>query len=109
MRSSPGLPGQGFERVNAKMSDSTIQIRPETLRPASAWEQPTKDEVRELIRLTGLTGAEVAALLGLTAQGNKSGRGSRTVRRWTAGDTPIPYPAWAILAHQAGFGLIWVD
>ena len=66
------------------------------------------EEIRELIRLTGLNGAEVAALLGLTPQGNKSGGGSRTVRRWTAGDVPIPYAAWAILAHVAGFGAIWV-
>ena len=91
------------------MNDQVIHIRPETLRPAAQWEPPTPDEIRELIRLTGLTGGEVAAVLGLTPQGNKSGRGSRTVRRWTAGDTPIPYAAWALLAHRAGFGLIWVD
>lgn len=91
------------------MSNKVIQIRPETLRPAVQWEPSTTDEIRELIRLTGLAGAEVAILLGLTPQGNKSGRGSRTVRRWTAGDAPIPYAAWALLAHRAGFGLIWVD
>lgn len=91
------------------MSEQTIAIRPETLRPADRWEQPTKDEVRELIRLTGMTGGQVAALLGLTPPGHKSGRGSRTVRRWTAGDAPIPYAAWALLAYQAGFGLIWIE
>ncbi|MEY0882257.1 helix-turn-helix domain-containing protein [Providencia rettgeri] len=80
----------------------------ETLQPASNWQRPTTEEIRELIRLTGLNGAEVADLLGLTPQGNKSGGGSRTVRRWTAGDVPIPYAAWAILAHVAGFGAIWV-
>lgn len=90
------------------MSDSIIQIRSETLRPAVTWEQPTPDEVREVIRRTGLNGADVARLLGLTPQGNKSGGGSRTVRRWTSGDSPIPYPAWCILAHTAGFGLIWI-
>lgn len=57
--------------------------------------------------MTGLTGAGVADLLGLAPQGNKSGRGSRTVRRWTAGDVQIPYAAWAILAYTAGFGPIW--
>lgn len=93
----------------SRMSDLKIQIRPETLRPATQWEVPTPSEIMELIRLTGLKGADVAAMLGLTLQGNKSGRGSRTVRRWTAGDTPIPYAAWALLAHQAGFGLIWVS
>lgn len=91
------------------MNDQVIYIRPETLRPAAQWETPTPDEIRELIRLTGLSGSEVAAVLGLAPQGNKSGRGSRAVRRWTAGDTLIPYAAWALLAHQAGFGLIWVD
>lgn len=91
------------------MNNQVIQIRPETLRPAAQWEAPTPDEIRELIRLTGLNGSEVAAVLGLTPQANKSGRGSRTVRRWTGGDTPIPYAAWALLAHRAGFGLIWID
>jgi hypothetical protein len=32
--------------------EKTIEIRPETLRPADRWVQPTKEEVRELIRLT---------------------------------------------------------
>jgi hypothetical protein len=91
------------------MSEAIIEIRPETLRPAERWEQPTGDEVREIIRLTGMTGAEVSKLLGLAPPGHKSGRGSRTVRRWTAEDSPIPYAAWAILAHQAGLGLIWID
>lgn len=91
------------------MNTQVIQIRPETLRPATHWEPPTPDEIREMIRLAGLNGAEVATVLGLTPQGNKSGRGSRTVRRWTAGDSPIPYAAWALLAHRAGLGLIWVD
>jgi len=36
--------------------EKTIEIRPETLRPADRWVQPTKEEVRELIRLTGMTG-----------------------------------------------------
>nr|WP_284211155.1 transcriptional regulator [Proteus mirabilis] len=88
------------------MNDKSIRV--ETLQPASNWQKPTTEEIRELIRLTGLNGAEVADLLGLTPQGNKSGGGSRTVRRWTAGDVPIPYAAWAILAYVAGFGAIWV-
>lgn len=85
-----------------------LKIRHETLQPANNWQKPTPEEVRELIKMTGLTGAQVADLLGLTPQGNKSGGGSRTVRRWTAGDVPIPYAAWAILAHFAGLGHIWV-
>lgn len=84
-----------------------VSLRAETLNPAPLWLQPTPEEVRELIRMTGLTGGDVAALLGLTPQSNKSGRGSRTVRRWTAGDAQIPYAAWALLAYKAGFGPIW--
>ncbi|EPL0286153.1 helix-turn-helix domain-containing protein [Proteus mirabilis] len=87
---------------------SSLKIRNDTLQSANKWQKPTPEEIREVIRLTGLNGAEVAELLGLTPQGNKSGGGSRTVRRWTAGDVPIPYAAWAILAHVAGFGSIWV-
>ena len=91
------------------MKESAINIRPETLRPASKWEQADKDEVREILRLAGLTGGEAAKLLGLTPHTKKSGAGSRTVRRWTGGDSDIPYPAWALLAYQAGFGIIWVE
>lgn len=87
---------------------SSLKIRNDTLQSANKWQKPTPEEIREVIQLTGLNGAEVAELLGLTPQGNKSGGGSRTVRRWTAGDVPIPYAAWAILAHVAGFGSIWV-
>lgn len=87
--------------------DSVVEIRPETLKPAKVWEQASPDEVKAIIQLTGLNGGEVAAILGLTPQSNKSGRGSRTVRRWTSGDTPIPYAAWALLAYVAGFGPIW--
>lgn len=89
-------------------NSSPLKIRKDTMQPANKWHKPTPEEIRELIRLTGLNGAEVADLLGLTPQSNKSGGGSRTVRRWTAGDVPIPYAAWAILAHVAGFGAIWV-
>lgn len=87
-------------------NSSPLKIRKDTMQPANKWHKPTPEEIRELIRMTGLHSAEVAELLGLTPQGNKSGRGSRTVRRWTSGDVPIPYAAWAILAHCAGFGVI---
>ncbi|MDG4868628.1 transcriptional regulator (plasmid) [Guyparkeria sp. 1SP6A2] len=82
-------------------------IRPETLRPARDWERPSPTEIREVMRQAGLTGGQVSDLVGLAPQGNKSGRGSRTVRRWTGGDAPIPYAAWAILAYEAGHGIIW--
>lgn len=84
----------------------TINIRMETLQAANCWERPNPDEIREIIKMANLTGGAVSELLGL-APTSENDRGSRTVRRWTAGDTPIPYAAWAILAYVAGFGPIW--
>lgn len=86
---------------------NSVKIRPETLTPANSWTQPKPEEIKKILELAGLTGGDAAELLGLTPQGNKNGRGSRTVRRWTAGDISIPYAPWAILAYQAGFGVIW--
>lgn len=111
-----GLPARSFRNyfVGEDMEDraiysssAAVQIRPETLKPATEWEVPTPDEVSELIRLTGLTHGGVSELLGLKPQANKSGAGSRTVRRWVAGDVVIPYAPWALLAYVAGFGAIW--
>ena len=83
------------------------QVRPETLSRANDWVRPTPDEVKEIIRRTGRTDGGISELLGLTPQSNKSGRGNRTVRRWTSGDVQIPYAAWALLAYEAGAGVIW--
>lgn len=82
---------------------STTVIRPECFRPASEWEQPSPDEVREILRRNGLKGADAAILLGLSP-----GTGGRQIRRWTGGDANIPYAAWAILADMAGVSRIWV-
>lgn len=87
-----------------------MKIRLECLRPAYAdWEQPTSDEVRELLRLIArrrnierFTGSEAARFLGLEEKS-----GSRTIRRWTGGHTNIPYAAWGVLCEAAGFGVIW--
>lgn len=77
-------------------------IRMECLRAyADRWESPSGDEVREVLRLAGLSGRTAALLLGL------SDSGGRTVRRWCAEDTPIPYSGWAILCEAAGLGRIW--
>lgn len=89
------------------MHKKETKIREETLLPASQWEVPTSDEVREMVRQTGLKAEDIIKLLGLTPHGAKSGRGSRTVRRWTSGESRIPYPAWCLLAYEAGFGIIW--
>lgn len=84
----------------AQYGQEPAEIRPETLRKYGAgWEQPTPAEVRAVIKLAGLTGAEAAQLVGLSD--------SRTVRRWTGGQSDIPFAAWAILCEVAGLGIIW--
>ena len=76
-------------------------IRPECFRPASEWQQPSPEEVKEILRRLNLKGSEAASLLGLS-------QGGRQIRRWTGGDAQIPYASWAILADMAGFPRIWV-
>lgn len=78
----------------------TESIRSVCLRPFKEWEQPLPSEVRLAVKLAGLTGSELANLVGIAS--------SRSVRRWVSGDAPIPYSAWAILCHKAGFGIIWI-
>lgn len=79
-----------------------VNIRLECLRPAiSGWEQPTGEEVREILRLAHLTGGKAAKALGLGVKGD------RTVRRWIGEDSAIPYAAWALLCNFAGLGCIW--
>jgi hypothetical protein len=81
----------------------TDKIRAECLKPAISWVQPVGDEVRQVLGLAGLSGGAAASLLGLGKGGG------RTVRRWTGDESPIPYAAWALLCHAAGFGQIWID
>ena len=78
-------------------------IRLECLKSADKWVQPTGEEVRAVLRLAGFTGSKAARVLGLGLTGD------RTIRRWVGEDTPIPYPAWALLCCYAGLGLIWKD
>jgi hypothetical protein len=79
-----------------------LNIRPECLKPADAgWQQPTSDEIREVLRASGLTGSEASRRLGL---GDK---GDRSVRRWIGGESAIPYAVWALLCDLAGQGQIW--
>jgi transcriptional regulator with XRE-family HTH domain len=87
--------------------DYSIPIRPECLRPAtSGWEAPTGPEIREVIQRAGLTQSEAAGLLGVSVQ---TTGGSRQIRKWIAEEHRIPYPAWALLCHVAGLGVIWID
>lgn len=77
-------------------------IRLDCLRPAlDNWQQPTGEEVREVLKLAGMTGGQAAKFLGL------GGGGDRTVRRWIGEETLIPYAAWALLCEIAGLGAIW--
>jgi hypothetical protein len=76
-------------------------IRLECLRPAEDWTQPTGEEIREVLRLAGLTGGRAAKMLGLGAKGD------RTVRRWIGEESQIPYAAWSLLCDLAGLGIIW--
>lgn len=78
------------------------KIRLACLRPAGeGWEQPTGEEVREVLKMCGFSGSQAAHFLGLGSTG------SRTVRRWSGDEAPIPYAAWALLCEQAGLGMIW--
>lgn len=85
------------------MSVEHPNIRLECLKSAERWTQPTGEEVREALRLAGLTGGAAAKRLGLGAKGD------RTVRRWIGEDSQIPYAAWALLCDFAGLGEIWKD
>jgi hypothetical protein len=83
------------------MTASSVNVRSSCLLPfIEGWTQPTAVEVRELLRVGNLTGKQASQLVGLAD--------TRTIRRWTSGETPIPYAAWALLCHVSGLGVIWV-
>lgn len=84
--------------------DISIEIRPECLQPAQFWAEPTGAEIQEVLRRASFSGRSAEAFLGLSS--NSAGR---TVRKWISGQSPIPYSAWALLCHAAGFGEIWVE
>jgi len=81
--------------------DTTTTIRRECLQPAIYWAKPTGAEVQEVVRLAGFTGRSAAEFLDL------ADRSGRQIRRWISGENEIPYSAWALLCHAAGFGHIW--
>lgn len=61
------------------------------------YQAPTWQDVRTLVKMTGLTGEQVASLLGVA---------SRTVRKWqsppdSSNHTPMPYSAWRLLLIHA--------
>ncbi|MBK8972641.1 MAG: KorC repressor protein [Hahellaceae bacterium] len=76
------------------------RIRKSTLKPfVEGWETPTPEEVRNVMKMAGLTGKTASELVGLS--------NTRTVRRWIGGDREIPYASWALLCDKAGLGVIW--
>ncbi|SAL62427.1 helix-turn-helix domain-containing protein [Caballeronia humi] len=82
------------------MTETTIRVA--CLGPYSeTWERPTGEEVREILRRAGLSGAQAAKLVGVSD--------SRQVRRWTGDNAPISYSAWAILCDFAGIEKIWIE
>ncbi len=65
------------------------------------YQPPTPTDVRNVIRHLGLTGSEVAARVGVSAD---------TVRKWQATPDspsfkPIPYAPWRLLLIEAGLVL----
>ena len=87
--------------MERNVSNHTVNVRLECLKPAERWTQPTGEEVKVVLKLAGLSGAEAARKLGL---GEKGGR---TVRRWTGDEVKVPYAVWALLCAFAGLGRIW--
>lgn len=81
-----------------KVNNMSISIRNETLTTNIRWVQPTPEEIRLVISLSGWSQSETARFLGVT---------TRQVNRWVKGEAKISYSAWAILCHQAGLGKIW--
>lgn len=79
----------------------TLIIRQECLVPASNWQQPSTEEIREVLRLAELSSAEASRVLGIESKGD------RVMRRWVNAEADMPYAAWAILCDLAGLGLIW--
>lgn len=58
------------------------------------YQHPNEDDVREVLRVAGLTGSQAADLVGVAT--------GRTVRKWTGGTQKIPYSAWHMLLVFAG-------
>lgn len=87
-------------------------VRKETLTSFDVWVAPTPEEIKtvveriSLIRGKRLFGADIAQIVGVSGSPGV-GRGSRTYRRWIAGESLIPYSAWCVLCYEAGYGVIW--
>jgi hypothetical protein len=77
------------------------KLRPGTLLRFTdpAYEAPTHEDLRALKEISGKTGGELAALVGL--------QDARTFRKWTAPPeanqrAQIPYAAWRLMLIELG-------
>lgn len=71
-----------------------LVISPETkLSYSLGWRHPTPDEVRSLLQIANLTGAQAGQLIGVTG---------RTIRRYIGGEKIIHYAEWRLLLIYAG-------
>jgi len=80
---------QGKYRVNAPVGSIRTSC---FLNFDEGWEQPTGDEVRQLIKRLDMPGSQVAKFVG-----SNSGR---NVRKWQSGEVNIQYSAWRLLAER---------
>lgn len=62
------------------------------------WTVPPSNLVRQMLSKSGFSQSQFALTIGVK---------DREVRRWVAGDVPIPYLAWAILCDYCGESGIW--
>ncbi|EEJ5117673.1 TPA: hypothetical protein N2G45_002873 [Salmonella enterica] len=72
-------------------------LNPETLKPSFEWTQATADDVRLMLSICELSGSQAGSLVGVDG---------RTIRKWTGGDSSIPFAAWALFVEEAGLGKI---
>lgn len=64
---------------------------------------PTAAEVRHLIERANLTNSQAGILLGVN---------SRTIRKWTGGERPMPPASWRllqVLVGEIGIDHVWAD
>ena len=83
----------------ATYNTTTAHIRSECLASFSDWVRPTGDEIRAALSMANWSAEEFSRRIGVNG---------RTVRRWVLGEITISYPAWCVLAVQAGLGCVWM-
>lgn len=73
------------------------RIRKSTLKPfVEGWETPTPEEVRNVMKMAGLTGKTASELVGLS--------NTRTVRRWIGGGSRDSLCLMGIALRQSWIG-----